>query len=162
MQPPGLLVCCFALSLASLGCDDLLGRWPSRAGKTPDVILGDIIRWQQDRHVRASTGLSASECFTDDDLAAFRRARIPERIVANLKKAPDFQTVAAALRAFPSDRRADVLSTSRLIARPEWAVLGFIDPEGGSQTRAGHVADRAIAIAITDAFAAAIEALDRR
>jgi hypothetical protein len=135
------------------GCEALASDWPDRRGRTPEQILLDLVRFQQLRTVRASTGQLAHECFTDRDFASFRAAKTPEQIVKRLKQAPDFAVVATALRTLSPERLDETMRAARQTARPTWREMGFIDRQGRGQTEAGHQAELMIAAAIVDAFA---------
>jgi hypothetical protein len=139
--------------LLPAACEAQSGDWPARAGRTPEQMLLDVVQFQQRRHVRASVGESADQCFTDRDLASFTARGTPERIVERLKRAPDFAEVAAALRTLPPARLADAMRAASQQARPTWREMGFIDPEGRGQTEAGHRGELLISAAIVDAFA---------
>lgn len=141
------------ISLACAGCDALAATWPDRQNRTPPEMLTDVVRWQQRLHVRESTGELASECFTDVDFAAFRRANVPGQVVTQIKAAADFGVITAALRALPRGEQMTALRAARQVARPTWREMGYIDRQGRGQTEAGHAADLQIARAITDAFA---------
>jgi hypothetical protein len=141
------------LSLVSAGCTVLAIDWPDRQDRTPEQMLTDLIVWQQRKYVRTSTGELAHECFTDVDFESFNAAGYPSKIVSRLKKAKDFEVIAAALRTLPGDQLAEVTKAAKQIARPTWRQMGFIDPEGRGQTEAGHEAELMIATAIADAFA---------
>lgn len=150
-----LVVLLFSLgTLLSSACSSFAQDWPERTGRTPEQMLEDLIRLQQLKHVKQSTGEMAHEAFTDLDYEAFRAADVPQQIVSRLKGADDFAIVAAALRALPSERLAAGLLSARRIARPTWRQMGFIDAEGRGQTEAGHFADLSVADAIANAFSA--------
>ena len=117
-------------------------------------MLSDVIRWQQVLEVRQSVGELDFQCFTDSDLQVFIARDRPRRVVGALRTAPDFREIAQALRSLPSAERTSVFEAARTIARPTWASIGFVDPQGRGQTEAGHRADLMLAAAITDAFGA--------
>ena len=120
-------------------------------------MLQDVVRWQQQKHIRKSIGELANECFTDADFAAFRAGDIPRQIVTGLRKTEDFKVIAAELRKLSPDRLTEAVSQVRRIARPTWRQMGFIDREGRGQTEAGHQAELMIAAAIVDAFSAEVQ-----
>ena len=67
-------VSCAAVAVMLVGlasCSALAESRPDRAGKTPEQMLADVIRWQQLAEVRESTGEWAYQCFTDRDFDAF-------------------------------------------------------------------------------------------
>ena len=142
------------LSLVLAGCTVLTADWPDRQNRTPEQMLTDLIRWQQRKYVRTSTGELAHECFTDVDFESFKAADYPRKIVSRLKMAKDFDVVAAALRTLPGDRLTEAINAAKQIARPTWRQMGFIDQQGRGQTEAGHEAELMIASAIAGAFAA--------
>lgn len=144
------------LSLVLAGCTVLATDWPDRQDRTPEQMLTDLILWQQRNYVRTSTGELAHECFTDVDFESFKAANYPRKIVSPLKKAKDFEVIAAALRSLPGDQLAEAIKAAKQIARPTWRQMGFIDPEGRGQTEAGHEAELMIAAAVADAFAAEV------
>jgi hypothetical protein len=135
------------------GCDALAGDWPSRENRTPLGMVSDLVRWQQEKNVKESTG--ESDCFTDRDLADFRAARIQKEVVIRLRQDADFEVIVAALRTLPPETLVQGLRDARQVARPTWRQMGFIDRDGRGQTEAGHSADVLVAEAIVDALASA-------
>ena len=144
------------IAAVTAACDVLASDWPSRQHRAPDQILADVVRLQQRRAVKESTGEWAYQCFTDDDFAEFRSADVPRQIARRLRQSRDFAIVVAALRALPPQQLADALEGARKIARPTWRTMGFIDRQGRGQTEAGHAAERMIADAIVDEFSSAL------
>jgi hypothetical protein len=120
--------------------------------RTPEQALLDLVQSQQQRHVRKSVGVLAHECFTDRDLASFRAAGTPAKIVERLKQTPEFANVARTLEALPAEQRAATMRKARETARPTWSQMGFIDRQGRGQTEAGREAELMIARAIVDAL----------
>jgi hypothetical protein len=141
------LMLCFSCSVES---DD----WPDRRNRTPQQMLEDLIRWQQSKNVRTSTGTLDFQCFTDRDLRVFQAEGRPAKIVARIESMKEFAFVVDELRTLSQATLMAELRSARLIARPTWETMGFIDKEGRGQTDAGHEADLEIAVAITMAFAA--------
>ena len=105
-----------------------------------------IVRNEQRRAVRESYGENAGECFTDDDLAAFRTNRTAEQIVTRLRRDPQFLNVVAAIKALGSTEREDLLAAASAERRKTWRELGHISREG--QTEAGRQAETLVALAI--------------
>lgn len=138
------------------GCGLFADRWPDRQNRTPGQMLTDVVRWQQLRAVRESTGELRGQCFTDDDLDAFRSRNVPAQIVERLTRAPEFGLIADALRTLPRDQRAEAYRAARTPARPTWREMGFIDPLGRGQTEAGQRGERLVAAAIVDAIEAQV------
>src|ERR1039458_2359970 len=122
------IIICFAVLLALLwaGCAVPPGSWPDRTSNSAGEMLADVVRWQQRSEVRESTGELADECFTEVDFQAFVRNKRPERVVACLKAASDFGEIVSALRSLPPDFRAAAFDNARAIARPTWAMMGYI------------------------------------
>jgi len=147
------LVAVGILLLFVTGCEALAPDWPDRRNQSPEQMLVDLVRWQQHKHVRASTGILAFECFTDDDYRAFVSEKRPASIVERLRKASDFAEIVTALRTLPRERLLAELRAARRIARPTWAQMGFIDRQGRGQTEAGQAAELLIAGAIVGALA---------
>ncbi len=56
----------------------------------------------------------------------------------------------------PERSRAEVLAKGRKIAMPTYAMVGYVDPSGKSQTDADRAAQLEISAAICDAVQAAI------
>jgi hypothetical protein len=146
-----------AAIVAVAACDVIAQDWPDRRNRSPEQMLVDLVQWHQRRAVRMSTGTLAHQCFTDDDYKRFVAGQIPLRIVTRLKGADDFAAIVAALRTFPREKLVTELRSARRHARPTWAQIGFIDPQGRGQTEAGHAAELQIAAAIVDAFAAELD-----
>jgi hypothetical protein len=139
-------------TLSVTSCRGQAPHWPARMNRSPEEMLVDVIRWQQHMEVKESIGELDFQCFTDSDLKAFM-ARDRPRIVADLlRSAPDFSEIVQALRSLPSAERVSAFETARVIARPTWETMGFVDPQGRGQTEAGHRADLMLAAAITNAF----------
>jgi hypothetical protein len=77
--------------LLSAGCSAPGGDWPDRRNRTPERMLEDLVQWQQNQHVKASTGELAYECFADVDFEAFESEGIPIKIATQLRRADDFR-----------------------------------------------------------------------
>jgi len=110
--------------------------------------LIEIVKDKQATHVKVSFGELAHQCFTDEDLEAFKRNRIPERIAQDLRKNNRFLSVVLAVKALPPVERQELLEAASKTAKPTWAELNRIDVEG--QTEAGHIAEKMIASRIVD------------
>src|SRR5207249_3497857 len=123
----------------------LLAGWPLFGGVEE---LGQVIAEQQKKNVKESWGVFAYQCFTWDDLAAFKSANQPARIAQSVKSDQRFFDAVAAVKAIPADQRASALDVFRKPLRPTWARQGFIGPSG--QTDAGQQAELLIANAIVD------------
>jgi len=113
--------------------------------------LATLIRREESRNVKKSTGIYAYNCFTDDDLAWFRKSGRVQKIVNALKNDVQFQAVVAAIAELSESARAEVLAKARKIAQPTYAMVGLVDTSGKSQTDAGRTAELEIAAAICDA-----------
>jgi hypothetical protein len=122
-----------------------------RAQNQPSEKLIDLIKREQTKNVKKSTGTMAYQCFTDEDLARFHASGRAKKIVEGLKMDPQFKTTVAAIRDLPEAARIELLAKARKFAQPTWAQLGYIDPEGAGQTEAGQKAQLEIAAAITEA-----------
>jgi hypothetical protein len=120
-----------------------------------DKLTALIVR-EERKNVKKSTGTYASNCFTDDDLARFRESGRAQKIVEGLKSDAQFKTVVAAVAELSESARAEVLAKARKTAQPTYAMTGYVDPSGNSQTDAGRTAQLEIAAAICDAVQAAI------
>jgi hypothetical protein len=114
----------------------------------PPQTIVTIIREEQLRWVRKSIGEAASQCFTDQNLAEFKRNKVSARITAGLETNARFLSAVIALKALPASERSEILSTARLERRRTWEELGGINPDG--QTRAGSEAEVIIANAVVD------------
>ncbi|MBM3737825.1 MAG: hypothetical protein FJW39_18750 [Acidobacteria bacterium] len=132
----------------------LASDFPSRTGRTAAQALVDLIKHQQKKEVRESYGTGAHECFTWIDLDNFKARRVPDLVVQRLKKAPDFDILTGLLRAMPPTDREAAFTAARNTAKPTWAMIVRIHPDG--QTEAGRAAELMIADAITGAFESAV------
>jgi hypothetical protein len=119
----------------------------------PDKLAALIVR-EESRNVKRSTGIYAYNCFTNDDLARFRKSGRLHEIVDALQGDAQFKTVVAAISELPESARAEVLAKARKIAQPTYAMVGYVDSSGKSQTDAGRTAELEIAAAICDAVSA--------
>jgi len=120
-----------------------------------DKLQALVVR-EQSKNVKKSTGIYAYNCFTDDDLARFRESKRAQKIVEGLKTDPEFKAIVAALADTPERTRAEALAKARKIAMPTYAMVGYVDSSGKSQTDAGRAAQLEIAAAICDAVQASI------
>jgi hypothetical protein len=120
-----------------------------------DKLTALIVR-EETKNVKKSTGIYAYNCYTDDDLARFRESGRVRKIVEGLKSDAQFKAAVAAVAELSESARAEVLAKARKIAQPTYAMTGYIDPSGKSQTEAGRTAQLEIAAAICDAVQAAI------
>jgi hypothetical protein len=111
---------------------------------------------QEIRYVRQSTGLSASQCFTDSDLVAFRDQHRAQKIAEALSRSSELKEIVTSFRVLAPDQRDVLLVKVRLVARPTWREVGFIDPRGRFQTEAGHSADLLVAASIADLIAGSL------
>jgi hypothetical protein len=139
------------LILGLIGID--AGSAQSRQGEE----LIELIKREQSKNVKKSTGTMAYQCFTDDDLVRFRESGRARRVVEGLKAGPEFEAVVAAIRDMPEAARHELLSKARNTAQPTWARLGYIDPGGRGQTEAGRTAQLAISAAIVDAVQGTVQ-----
>lgn len=113
----------------------------------PEKLIS-IIQQQQLANVKKSYGTLAHQCFTDEDLERFIRAKTTNRIASRLKKDPQFLDVVLAIRNMQPGDRSQLLISAEKPLRPTWGELGKIDPEG--QTETGQQAELKIASAIVD------------
>jgi hypothetical protein len=113
----------------------------------PDALLA-IIREQQRAYVRESWGKESGQCFTDDDLAEFRRSGIPSVIVQSLRHNNRFINVIRNVKAMEPAGRQELLLAAANVARSTWAQLGKITSKG--QTEAGRHAELMIAEAVSN------------
>lgn len=140
-----------ALALALLASAPVAVAQNSAADKLTALIVRE-----ERKNVKKSTGIYAYNCFTDDDLARFRESGRVQKIVEGLKNDAQFKAVVAAVAELSESGRAEVLAKARKTAQPTYAMTGFIDPSGNSQTDAGRTAQLEIAAAICDSVQAAI------
>jgi hypothetical protein len=110
--------------------------------------LIEIIKAQQRKYVRESSGPSAYQSFTDDDLKAFRASNIRNSIVSDLKHDNEFIAVVLKIKEMDPTERQAPLSRSSQTFRPTWEELHKVSPEG--QTAAGQAAEREIATIIVN------------
>lgn len=113
---------------------------------TPDS-LGAVIRQQQDHYVRDSGGTEANQCFTNIDLADFKKDNVPSKIVAELRHDKNFLNIIAGIRALPPTSQQALFAATEMIAKPTWETQRTIDSDG--QTVAGREAQLRIAEAVT-------------
>jgi hypothetical protein len=139
------------LALSVLICFGLAAAENTAADKLQALIVRE-----QGKNVKKSTGIYAYNCFTDDDLARFRESKRAEKIVEGLRTDPEFKAIVSALAEMPERARAEVLAKARKIAMPTFAMVGYVDPSGKSQTDAGRSAQLDISVAICDAVQAAV------
>jgi hypothetical protein len=125
-----------------------------RAVDTEKLI--QIVQRKEREQVRDSTGAAASQCFTDADLASFRKARIPQKVAATLKKDADFIELVLAIKAMGPSPRQNLLGRAKTTYRLSWDRMN-LDPNTASQdelrrgqTSAGSDAERLIAESIVD------------
>jgi hypothetical protein len=118
--------------------------------------LTALIVREDTKNVKKSTGIYAYNCFTDDDLARFRESGRVQKITEGLKSDAQFKAAVAAVADLSESARTEVLGKARKIAQPTYAMTGYIDPSGKSQTDAGRTAQLEIAAAICDALQAAV------
>lgn len=90
-----------ANALALIG--PILGCSQARPARPGNLIK--IIKEQERRYVKPSTGPYAYQCFTDDDLAEFLQSGVPLRAVNNVKHSKEFLAAVEAIKALPSDQR---------------------------------------------------------
>lgn len=110
--------------------------------------LIEIIKEQQRLNVRESYGEMAYQCFSDDDLGRFIQAKVPDRVIENLKKDNQFIEVVLAIKKLSSNERQKLLDESLNTYKPTWAQLGKISRDG--QTEAGQKAERMISETIVN------------
>lgn len=107
-----------------------------------------IIKDQQKKNVKESSGEQAWQAFTTDNLNDFREKKTAESITDSLKHDPSFLEILRAIRGMePGERSKLLLSADKPLHRT-WAELGHIGADG--QTEAGQQAERIIARAIVD------------
>lgn len=120
---------------------------PPESAKLPDPqTLIATVKTEQLRAVRESYGENNGECFTDVDLTDFKANRVPEQVVATLRRNTQFIDVVLAIKALPSSEREDLLAAARAQRRKTWKELGRVSRDG--QTEAGRQAETLIALAI--------------
>jgi hypothetical protein len=111
---------------------------------------------EQSKNAKKSTGVYAYNCFTEDDLAWFRKSERVQKLVQRLKTDVQFTATVTVIRELPESTRVEVLAKCRKIAQPTYAMVGFVDTSGKSQTEAGRTAQLEIAPGICDAVRAAV------
>jgi hypothetical protein len=116
--------------------------------RQPEDLIA-YIRAAETAEVRESWGEAAGECFTWNDYDSFVRAKRPAVVAGQLKVAPQFRTLVEMIRAMPQTEREKLLARARETARPTWAMIGRISPDG--TTEAGRKADLLLAESITGA-----------
>lgn len=114
--------------------------------------LIEVITRESRTVVRSSWGELAHECFTDENLKRFIADGVHQKVAERLKRDPGFIAIVKEIGVLPNNRRDDLLSKARQTARPTWAMMGFIDPQGRGQTSAGRKADLLVAGAIVDSL----------
>lgn len=109
-------------------------------------------------YVRNSVGMSAGQCFTDNDYEAFTRRNTVRWITDSLKKDRNFGSLVTSIKALPPNERSVLLQEARNTYRKTWAELN-IDPGTAGrkllltgQTEAGSKAEKDIANGIADLF----------
>ena len=120
---------------------------PRTASTTPqpDALI-TLVKSVQRRYVRDSFGTNADQCFTDVDLATFRKNRTVEQIVKELSGSRRMTAIVSELKSMPVVRQEEILDKANSTFKATWAQLGKIDRAG--QTEAGQIAEREIAEAI--------------
>jgi len=146
------------LTFLGLGLVLGLGAVPALAQNSVANRLSAMIVREETAGVKRSTGTEAYNCFTNDDLALFRQFDRAHKIAEHLKADPQFKAVVADLAALSASSRAEILAKARKIAQPTYAMTGYIDSSGKSQTEAGRIAELEIAAAICSAIEQGIAA----
>jgi hypothetical protein len=126
-----------------VGCSKALDAGPARP-----VDLLDVVKEQQMRYVRESTGTGGDQCFTDDDLTQLLREGRPQKVASALSSDVRFLAIVEAIRALTKDEQSDLLAKARSVGRPTWREMGFIDPQGRGTTEAGREAEALLAKSI--------------
>jgi hypothetical protein len=146
------------------GCGQAQLQSPLSAGsssaKARAEDLAAYIRAEHRRYVRISTGIYAHQCFTDDDLRAFRAAHSAERSALTAKRSPQFRRIVAAVAALPVEAQRSLLSNMERLSHPTWEELGRIATDGSGQTIAGAAAEREISAALVGAARAILAETD--
>ena len=117
--------------------------------RAPEDLIS-YIRAAEATEIRESWGEEVGECFTWTDYDAFIRANRPATVANQLKSSPQFRKLAGMIRAMPQPEREKLLARARETARPTWAMIGRISPDG--TTDAGRKAGLLLAGAITDSM----------
>jgi hypothetical protein len=118
---------------------------PVATNVNPNKLI-EIIKEQQQKHVKESFGEFASQSFTEEDLRVFVDAKVPAGISETLKHDNQFIDVVLAIKNMPSGERQKLLDMASQTCKPTWGQLGKISREG--QTDAGQRAEKMIASAI--------------
>jgi hypothetical protein len=137
-----LLPAVVTVVLAAAACGEL------REPKDPDDLI-DYIKSAEAGEIRESWGEQAGQCFTWADYDVFVRNRRAAVVAERVKGTPQFQKLAAMIRALPPTDRERLFARGRDVARPTWAMIGRISTDG--TTDAGRRAGLDLARAITDA-----------
>lgn len=116
--------------------------------QSPPQTLDEVIKQEKHTSVRDSYGENRNECFTDDDLANFKRNNVPGSIVRRLRESQDFVNIILDLKSKSEPERHALLLAGRSSYQPTWEEIGSISPAG--QTRAGQDAQRIIGATIVD------------
>lgn len=114
----------------------------TRSSASPQQLL-EYIRQKQNRYVRESYGEMAHECFTDDDLEAFNRRGLLDKILQDVGNDTMFDDIVIAIRNMAPSDQSVLLHSAACTYKPTWAELGRIDRKG--QTEAGQLAEKMIA-----------------
>ena len=119
--------------------------------QTPDTSISenpsqltDIIKEKQKQYVRISR--TENDCFTSENLASFKKERIPDKIVAELMEDNHFIDLIISIKNMSPAERQKLLDRCANTSKSSWAELGKITPEG--QTEDGKNAELLIARAI--------------
>lgn len=127
---------------------------PSGGGRTasegtPTANPNDLvalIQGEQRALVRESSSEEKSQCFSEDDLAAFEKGNVVPQLVARLRGDGKFTALVSAIRSQPAYDRAQLLEAADAPLHQTWAQLGHVGRDG--QTDAGQHAEKEIATAI--------------
>jgi hypothetical protein len=94
-----------------------------------------LIKSFQRKYVRESFGTNADQCFTDVDLAIFRKNKTVEKIEKELSGSRRMTAIISELKSMPIVQQEEILDKANSTFKPTWAQLGKIDCAG--QTEAG-------------------------
>ena len=106
----------------------------------------DLIRQQQARNVGESCGEWAHQCFTDKDLAAFRRYKVAEEMCKELRSDHSFIALVLAIKSRGTPYWAALQTRGKKTFKKTWKQMGRISCAG--QTTAGQTAEKIIATSI--------------
>jgi hypothetical protein len=116
--------------------------------KVDPHLLISVIKQEQSRYVKGSTGLNKNECFTDEDLAKFEENNTTMKLKNYLQNSKDFRNLVKNIVDMNQNDRTELFSEARNTYKPTFTEIGKVSSAG--QTDAGQKAEKEIANTIVD------------